>query len=143
MNVIALRGEPNCGKTETLKIVHKKMLKKGFRQVAGIYQDLGNNDFLDLLEFNNKKIGIVSQGDYARSHRGGTSVKKYLEDLKRKGADIVICACTEGPTKGNIQKAINGYQSRYIDKEKSVTDCRKDNLFSAEEVMTQLMNLLP
>lgn len=144
VKVIALRGEPNCGKTETLNIVRQKMLQQESQSVERMFQDLGNNDFLAILEFKRTKIGIVSQGDYDRSHGEAISVKKHLEDLKSKGAQIAICACTTGPTKNNIQKAIDRYEdSEYIDKQKSTVGQEKqDNEAFAKQIMDRLEQLI-
>lgn len=78
MEVIALRGEPNCGKTETLNLIYKLLLDEGWQQVKDSYQDLCNRDFLDVLKKGNKILGIVTQGDYAI---GDYSVKKTSENL--------------------------------------------------------------
>lgn len=143
MKIIALRGEPNCGKTTTLGIVYGKMLNEGFLQVGGMYQNLGNNDFLDVLEYNGKKIGIVSQGDYARSCKGSVSVQKHLENLRCLGANIVLCACTTGTTKNRIQNAIDSYQGQYVDKQKSTpNNYTQANQGSSKVVIDLLMNLL-
>lgn len=142
MKVIALRGEPNCGKTEALRIVHNKMLDKGFTQVFNKYKDLGNTDFLDILEFNGNVIGIVSQGDYAHSAGEAVSVKRHLEMLKQEGVDIAICACSTGAAKEKIKKAIDDYQGQYIDKKKAESDYGKENHLFAELVVNQLLNLL-
>lgn len=66
MEVIALRGAKGSGKTETLTTLYQLMLFMGYTQVAGCFQDLGNRDFLDVLEKERIYIGIVTQGDYVR-----------------------------------------------------------------------------
>ena len=74
MKVIALRGERDCGKTQTLIKVYEMMKTQGFQSLSDLpedYKDLVNNDFRDVLEYNGRRIGIVSQGDYARNHSNG------------------------------------------------------------------------
>lgn len=91
MNVIALEGKSNVGKTSTINIVYQLLLQSGYAQVSGYFEDLANNDFLDVMTNNNHTIGIVSQGDYAI---GKSSVKNHLSKLQSYGCDKVICACT-------------------------------------------------
>lgn len=79
MRVIALKGHPNCGKTQTLTIVHSLLLESGGIQIPNVYIDLGNGELLDVLSFRGQKVGIVSQGDYAI---GPYSVKKHLHRLE-------------------------------------------------------------
>lgn len=118
MKVIVLKGENDSGKTQTLKIVYVLLLKEGYKQAdSNNFQYLdGNGDFIDILEFKGKKIGIVTQGDYSE---GENSVKNHLKKLKdydhNCGCDIAICACTIGK---NIEKTIlEDYpKARSIDK---------------------------
>ena len=112
MKVIALRGVRDSGKTQTLIKVYEMMKTQGFQSLLGIYQDLGNHDFRDVLECNGTRIGIVSQGDYARNHSNGAiSVKNLLKDLEEdRGCDIAVCACQTGKGKGPIQETIDSYQ---------------------------------
>lgn len=148
MKVIALRGERDCGKTQTLIKVYEMMKSQGFQSLPGMYKDLGNHDFRDVLEYNGRKIGIVSQGDYARNHSNGAiSVKNLLKDLEeKKKCDIAVCACQTGDGKTRIQKAINAYQGQYIDKQKSASDIEQDwekeNEQSAERIFRKLLKLI-
>lgn len=49
MIIIALKGAPNTGKTQTLNFVHNKLLHLGLNRVSGCFMDLENDDFLDVL----------------------------------------------------------------------------------------------
>ena len=145
MKVIALRGKPNCGKTRTLRKVHELMLQKGFKQVPEMYKDLGNDDFLDILEFNGRRIGIVSQGDYVKDHQLAFSVKSLLRWLCEQGCEIAVCACTTGETKGRIQAAINAYPGHvYIDKQvaSSPNNYAEVNTQDAQIILSQLLTML-
>ena len=145
MKVIALRGEPNTGKTHTLRKVHQLMLKMGFQQVPGTYEDHGNGDFLDVLEFNGRRVGIVSQGDYAKNHKTALSVGALLGRLQEMGCEIAICACTIGESKGRIQEAINTYTEHvYIEKQKanSPDDYEEVNTQDAKIILSILMEML-
>jgi len=148
MKVIALRGEQDCGKTQTLIKVYEMMKFQGFQSLLGMYQDLGNHDFRDVLECNGRRIGIVSQGDYARNHSNGAiSVKNLLKDLEEdKQCDIAVCACQTGKGKGPIQEAIDSYQGQYVDKQKSASDIEQDwekeNEQSAKQIFSELLKLI-
>ena len=82
MEIIALRGPQNSGKTTTLKMVYDKLLEQGFLQQDSASQELSNGDFLAILENDGKQVGIVTQGDYAR---GECSVKNHLRTLENLG----------------------------------------------------------
>lgn len=151
MKVIALRGKESCGKTQTLIKVYEMMKTQGFQSLSGLpedYRDLANHDFRDVLEYNGRRIGIVSQGDYARNNpNGAISVKNLLKDLEEdKQCDIAVCACQIGKGKGSIQKAIDSYQGEYIDKQKSASgieqDWEKENEQSAERIFSELLKLI-
>jgi len=91
MKVIALKGKSNVGKSETVNIVYQFLLSEGFQQMPGIFSVCGNpamRDFIDVLEKDGVKVGIVSQGDYVRE------LKKHLHLFKTSECVIAICACT-------------------------------------------------
>ena len=116
MEIIALRGPQNSGKTTTLKIVYDKLLEHGFKQPNSVRREISNGDFLAVLENDGKKIGIVTQGDYARRE---CSVKHHLRTLENLGCDMAICACTTGYGKDGIQAAINAYPMHdYVEKKR-------------------------
>jgi hypothetical protein len=112
MEIIALRGQDNTGKTTTLKIVFEKLKAQGFQPMNDFEEDLENGDFLWVLEKDGRKVGLVTQGDYAQ---GEYSVKNHLSKLERAGCDTAICACTTG--KLGIQRSIDAYAIHdYVDK---------------------------
>ena len=141
MKVIALRGEPNCGKTKTLNLVYELLLKEGWQQVEDSYQDLCNGDFLDVLKKGNKILGIVTQGDYAI---GNCSVRNHLKTMVEKNCDITVCACTIGRHKQKIQNAIDSYpKHHYIDKKMCEDgNIEKDDLEKAMEIITLLKKII-
>lgn len=61
MNVIALEGTSSVGKTSTINVVYQLLLQNGYTQVLGCFEDLANNDFLDVMTNGNQTIGVVSQ----------------------------------------------------------------------------------
>ncbi len=142
MKVVALRGESDRGKTQTLNIVYELLLTEGWQQVEDSYQDLCNGDFLDVLKRENKTIGIVTQGDYAI---GICSVRNHLKTLEKKNCDIAVCACTIGAHKQKIQNAINSYPKHYyIDKEMCENKAfqRKENSEKAAEIIVFLKDII-
>lgn len=135
MELIVLKGDGNVGKTETINIVYQLMLSNGYTQVAGYLEDLGKDDFVDVLYNGSQKIGIVSQGDYAI---GTYSVKNHLIRLQNAGCDKAICACTNGKPK--IINAINGYIHTIINKTKEPDASLQEieNKKSAQKIISYL-----
>ena len=137
MNVLALKGEPNCGKTETLNLVYHLLLLNGYKQVSGHFRVLGNpiiRDFIDVLVQGDKKIGIVTQGDYVVGENKIAAHLKYLADA---GCTIIICACTSGNPKGQLQVEV--YPSHtFIEKAKASFDYleRIENNAVAQKIYT-------
>lgn len=79
MDVIALMGDSNVGKTQTLNILYSLLLANGYTQVVGHFQDHSNNDFMDILEKKEVRIGVATQGDYSKE------LPKYLSYLSNNG----------------------------------------------------------
>lgn len=103
MEILALEGNPNCGKSETLNIVYQLLLLNGYTQVPGFFAVLGNpkmRDFIDVLAKDNKIIGIVTQGDYVT---GTDAIKNHLNKLSLAKCSIAICACTNKNPKAKLQ----------------------------------------
>ena len=123
MKVIALKGYANNGKTETLNYVYQFLLAKGYTQLAGHFEVLGNpkiRDFMDVLEDKEKtlKVGFATMGDFSR--KKSASVKDLLAKLETKGCDIAVCACRTDLI-GTI-KAVKSYPNHiFIDKLVSTT----------------------
>lgn len=138
MEIIGLRGPSNTGKTTTLKIVFEKLKAQGFQPMKDLEEDLGNGDFLWVLEKDGRKVGLVTQGDYAIE---SNSVKKHLSKLESAGCDTAICACTtDGESKLGIQRSIDAYAIHdYVDKTKGTDklSCDQANEEVANKVMTQ------
>jgi hypothetical protein len=113
MDVIALRGQKNNGKSETINIVYQYLLLFGYRQVPGHFRILGNaanRDFFDVLEKKNDLIGIFSMGDYST---GPDSVANLLYALFQVGCKKAVCACT---IQVGTEKAVRAYSHIFINK---------------------------
>lgn len=106
MDVIALMGESDVGKTHTLNILYSLLLANGYTQVLGHFQDHSNNDFLDILEKDGVRIGIATQGDYVRE------LPKHLSYLRNNGCIKAVCACTTDK-EGTIN-AVHAYKNTQI-----------------------------
>ena len=135
MKVIALEGCPNCGKTKTLNIVYYLLLQAGYTQVKNAFIDF-KDDCFDVLEIPGKRIGIITQGDYAI---GQYSVKNHLANLQSYDCDVAICACTIGASKQKIKDAITAYPSHnfvFKSKSNSVGLERIDNFNNATHIMS-------
>ncbi|MBE6277896.1 hypothetical protein SD412_20235 [Bacteroides fragilis] len=135
MKVIALEGDSNSGKTQTLNLVYTLLIQAGYTQVSGAFQDLSNNDCSDVFRGFGKTVGIVTQGDYAI---GTCSVKNHLAHLQSFGCDVAVCACTIGTSKQKIKDAIMAYPSHYFEpklKSSSVSLERIDNFHCANKIM--------
>lgn len=138
MRVIALEGDSNSGKTQTLNLVYALMLQSGYAQVPGAFQDLGNNDCLDVFQGFGKTVGIVTQGDYAI---GIYSVKNHLLRLQSFGCDVAICACTIGASKLKIRNAVMAYLPYHFEpkpKSSLVASERIDNFNCATKIMSMI-----
>ena len=87
MELIVLKGKENTGKTTTINYVSNGLRGKGYIESSPKdFKDLGNGDFLTILEKERVKIGVVSQGDEA------DKIPIYLKKLKEKDCQKVICA---------------------------------------------------
>lgn len=111
MIVIALEGKKNVGKTQTLKKVCDLLLHKDFVEIKDSFKDLGNEDFTIILEGFDKKIGILTQGDYMNTIN-------LLNDLERKECDICLCACSLDK-KGLKEKIDETYHPKFIYKKRN------------------------
>ncbi len=131
MKVIALKGPHNCGKTQTLTIVYFLLLKEGYKQADDNnfqYLDGKTGDFRDILEFDGKKIGIVTQGDYDKKNLKrkddklctdenltALTVEGHLTLLGEKKCDIAICAINSD--RKDIEEEIKIFEPDPIEKE--------------------------
>lgn len=107
MEVIALHGAASVGKTTTLNIVYQLLLFQGYRQVPGRFQDLDNNDFLDVVEIDGVLVGIITQGDYV------LALRKYLAYFQSLGCIKAVCACTAKP---GTEREVRVYTHTFVPK---------------------------
>jgi hypothetical protein len=113
MDVIALLGDSNRGKSETINIVYQLMLLFGYKQVLGHFRPLGNQtqkDFIDVLEKKGHRIGIATMGDYAPPN--ADSLFALLTELQIAGCKKAVCACRPG----KIATSIKSFSPLFVDK---------------------------
>ena len=130
-----ITGVSDSGKTATAHRVYNHLMRD-INFDPNLYQgpivspffiggkSISCGDFMDVLYHKpkNKKVGIVSQGDYSRDHRkqhknGKGNPHKYsviahINHLISKGCEIIIC-CASSNAHANINKknpGINLYQ---------------------------------
>lgn len=135
MKVIALRGDENRGKSETLNIVYQMMLLFGYQQVPGHFNDLGNlaqKDFIDILEKKGVKVGIVTLGDYDDDKKGPWSVSTYLDYLENHGCDKAICAFRHQKMPLTLAK-INSYPNKEIIPKRIATSLAERRILNGED----------
>jgi len=140
VEVIALRGKPSQGKSETLNTLFQFMLLFGYTQVNSThYRVLGNpvgKDFLDIIEKKGKKVGFATMGDYGY---GKQSVAILLNYLNTNGCDVAICAWSTGVS--GIKSAITAYPNHQIIK-KSVAAIPADQRIKNGEDAEKIYKLL-
>ena len=97
MDLIVLKGKENTGKTTAINYVCNKLRGRGYIESSiKNFEDLGNGDFLTVLEKGETKIGIISQGDEPNK------IPIHLKKLKEKNCQKVICALRK-----NIEKKVD------------------------------------
>lgn len=130
-HILVITGLSDSGKTATAHRIYNHLMRGHDFDPHYVYygpivppfliggKSISNGDFMDVLYHNpkNKKVGIVSQGDYSRDHynknKNGTgkpyknSVIAHINHLISKGCEIIIC-CASLNAHENIKKNIPG-----------------------------------
>lgn len=105
--IIADYGQPNLGKTESVKLVYEKLEKivpVGAKKVLHA-PTTPNDDIRAVLIINGVKVGISSLGDWCPEH------KQWLDELVHtERCDIIVAACQHG---GHTVKTIISYNPPY------------------------------
>jgi len=125
MKIIALKGNDNSGKSETLNIVYQLMLFSSYTQALpgpkhfGVLGNPVNRDFMDILVKDDRRIGFATMGDFAT--KKDACVADLLAYLLSQGCDTAICACNTRLL-GTI-KAVEAYPNhQFIDKGVTLTE---------------------
>lgn len=143
MNIIALRGHNNKGKSETLNIVYQLLLFSGYTQAApgskhfGVLGNAIQRDFMDILKKDDREIGFATMGDYAA--KKDACVKDLLAYLDSQGCDTAICACNlEKP--GTINAVAAYLNHQFVDKKEA--SLVKDERIKNREDARKIFNLV-
>ncbi len=114
MKIIALRGKENTGKTSSIKLFYKKLLKNEAKELLYVdeYGGVKYEDFYAIVSFKGKTIGITSYGD-----NGNVLAEPFKEFYNHK-CDIVVTACRVRETDKGSLKFIRTQNSEIIYVEK-------------------------
>lgn len=89
MELIVFKGKENTGKTTIINWVCNYLRGDCYIEPSSkIFRDLGNGDFLTVLQKGEVKIGIISQGDES------DKIPNYLKEIEQKACSNnikVIC----------------------------------------------------
>jgi len=100
--VIALWGAANTGKTTTLKLVHKKLLKLSIDTLPKYSKN--NSDIREIFIINGMKVGIETQGD------PNSRLAESLKIFQKQGCELIICATR---TRGKTVELVNKLKPKY------------------------------
>lgn len=125
MDIIAIQGKGNSGKTKTLDLLNTIMEKDNDYNILETKKPVNKSgDFHVLFKHKkfNKKVAIYSEGDSDRS------IKSALSIYGENKTDILVLACR---TSGGTVKEINGAGSvstiMYIGKSRVDTSLNLEN----------------
>lgn len=143
MEIIALKGNSDCGKSKTLNIAYQFLLLFGYTQVLGHYRQLGNPnqyDFLDIIEKKGLKVGFVTMGDYQNTSKkfAHDSVENLINYLIASGCDKIVCGVNT-----NLTHAINHistFKHTFIDK--TITVLHSEQRFKNGEDAEKIYKLI-
>ncbi len=108
--IVALSNNGKTGKTESLRVLAKMLLKSypDVKNAGGKFVEVPSyGDFRFVAEINSKKIGIESEGN------PDSLLKERLGDLTKLGCEIIFCTSrTRGETVKTIEEVAesNGFQ---------------------------------
>lgn len=125
MKIIVVKGNPNSGKTTSIRLVYDLLLYKGAkidkpRNSGKIYADFDTE-----LLYNEKRVAISSAGDVLKNMR------KTIADYKEHNCDILIMA-SRNFKPSSLDELFFGHEVKYICKE---IRGDKENIATAKEVL--------
>lgn len=126
MKIIVIKGNPNSGKTTSIRLVYDLLLYKGAkidkpRNSGKIYADFDTE-----LLYNEKRVAISSAGDLLKN------IHKTVSD--HNGCDILITA-SRNFRRSSLDRIFSGYDVVYIKKEKRGD---KENIATAKAVLQHI-----
>lgn len=113
MDIFALRGAGNTGKSTTIGLLHSIFIQNGYRVIDTTFNQQGA-DFRTIFSKKNKLIGITSSGDTY------DLVFDNLSILTAANCVICVCACRTYDRYGHGTNAaidsFQNYQKHYLNK---------------------------
>lgn len=133
--IVILSGKRNCGKTTTIKLIYKLLLKK-HPNAKKVLEKTYGDDVLIVLNINEKIIGISSQGDHKKY------VEKHLKTLMDENCSLILTATR---TREGTIEAVKHYcppfqMKRYIQKYPDKNNYISSNQEIAEEIVLFISN---
>lgn len=111
MRIIVLQGMPSTGKTSSLNLVSDLLLQS--TGISTNRQIIGNsvqNDFSDIIQWNNLRIAFFTMGDYS------TYLANAIYDYNNQNCDVMVCALSTNTAKVRANNALNNFNATSIDK---------------------------
>lgn len=111
MRIIVLQGMPNTGKTRTLNLVFDLLIQNSGASTNR--QGIGNptqNDFSDIVQWNNQRIAFFTMGDYS------TYLANAIYDYHNRNCDVLVCALSTNTAKVRANNALNKLSATRINK---------------------------
>ena len=126
MKIIVVKGNPNSGKTTSIRLVYDILLYLGAEIDVERKDGKTYIDFDAELLYNGKRIAISSAGDVLKNMHGTIT--------KHKDCDILIMASRKFK-RSSLDKIFYGYDIKYIEKNKRGD---KENIATAKEVLNYI-----
>ncbi|MBR2367883.1 MAG: hypothetical protein IKA81_04680 [Alistipes sp.] len=126
MKIIVIKGNPNSGKTTSIRLVYDLLLYKGAKIDKPRNSGKTYADFDTELLYNGKNIAISSAGDLLKN------IHKTVSD--HDGCDILITA-SRNFRRSSLDRIFSDYDVVYIKKEKRGD---RENIATAKEVLQHI-----
>ena len=136
--IIALQGDKDTGKSETIGILLDEMRNNRYTVVQDKKRK-NSHDFFVILMKNGKKIGLSTYGDIKRM------IIEKIEIFIQFECDIIICACHRKGKTVEAIKGVKGYTPEFVSKSVAqiVSQQARLNQQDAEVLFNKVENLLP
>jgi len=125
MKIIVVKGNPNSGKTTSIRLVYDLLLYMGAEIAVARTSEKLHTDFDAELLYDEKRIAISSAGDVLKNMR------KTIADYKEHNSDILIMA-SRNFKPSSLDELFFGHEVKYIYKE---IQGDKENIATAKEVL--------
>ena len=124
--IIVIVGTGDSGKTTSIKKLYEKL----GGTISQDTKDVGNDSAI--LEYNGKKIGFASMGDFKEVFRIN------IEILLKRGCDVIIVACrSKGATQDVILEQYNSHEVYCIWKPHTddISIQNKINIYTQDQIL--------